>query len=864
MNPTEQPKINTIPSFQVNPDDVPPMLQHYLAQKKQHVGEVLLYQMGDFYETFFEDALICARALEITLTSRDAGKLGKVPMAGVPIKSAQTYIERLLGKNFKIAICQQVEDPQNAKGLVERKVTRVLSKGTALDSQYLLPEAHNYIAAVYPDKLGQFGLAWADLSTGQFQVIELDSVSTVLNYLDSIEPAEVLTPGKKIKGEITYEFQPDIHPQVQANYPCTANQALQFQPDVAEAVLKRYFQLQTVESFGLAGLKNAQTAAAAIIQYLGLTFLSEDLPQLQPIRPVFQSETLKMNATTRANLELTKTSRQQERKGSLLWVLDKTQTPMGGRLLKELIVAPSTNPEVIEARLEMVGGFIDNYQALLLPFQQLLSELSDLERLSVKVINQTILPREWLTLHRGLLALPQLSNLLAPFMGLSALLEPLVNLSPVIYEQAQSIQRAISEAAPMSLKDGHVFKTGFSAELDRLYELSENQSQWLERFEQREREASGLKNLKVGFNNAFGYFIEISKAQAQNAPSHYTRKQSLTNAERFITPELKTFENEVYEAKGKVAALEAQLYAAFKAEQVPLGQVCLTLSKAVALLDVLQGFAQVSREQSYCRPEINQGSRIALTQCRHPIIEKQLPLGQFVANDCALDSSSGVELPSLQVITGPNMAGKSTYMRQVALCVLMAQIGCYVPAAEAQIAICDQLFSRIGAVDDIGQGQSTFMVEMVEAAEILSNATPNSLVILDEIGRGTSTFDGISIAWAIAEHIVTQTQAKTLFATHYHELNTLEQVHPKIQNVRVLVDESDSGDIRFMYQVAQGSAQKSYGVQVAKMAGLPKSVVQKAEKILAKMQEKDISVKEKRKQILQAAGADDQLQLFTS
>ncbi len=838
------------------------MMRQFLEVKREHPGVVLFYRMGDFYETFFEDAVIAARAVEITLTSREAGKLGRVPMAGVPVKSVDSYLQKLLEKNFKVAICEQVEDPALAKGLVERRVTRVLSSGTVADQRFLKSNENNYLASVwFTSKHNRWGLAFCDVTTGEFYASDL-STEQLASELDRIRPREVLVLGKRQKGVVVDEWVPDVPASLHEQYQCTAVRPEAFDPRRSEERILRWFSVQDLESFGLTQVPTAIQAVGVILGYLEETYLEESRPSFERVQVYRLSERLEMNASTRRHLELTQTVKDGRMEGSLLWVLDKTCTSMGARLLRQWLQSPSIDLAEIESRLTSVEALV-NRSEIREELRQLLPDIYDLERLSMKIQNLSAQPRDLIALKRSCQKLPQIARIL---QGQEAFyLSRAQSLPPEIEAFANCIEEALLETPAITLKEGNLFQANYNPQLAHLRELIETQQSWLEAYERTERERTGIKTLKLGMNSAFGYYIEISKALSKQAPAEYQRKQTLTNAERYITPELKAHEDEVFEAQNQISDLEYQLFIELREQLIAYGPILKDVAHRIAVLDVLQSLATVAVEQRYTRPQVDNSLELTLHEARHPVVEKMLPLGAFVGNDCTLSAAPrDYRTPQLMIITGPNMAGKSTYMRQVALVVVMAQMGSFVPASYARIGLVDQLYTRIGAVDDLAMGQSTFMVEMIETAQILNCATTKSLVLLDEVGRGTSTYDGVSIAWSVAEYLVNHNSCRTLFATHYHELNTLEQVSPKIQNYRVLVSETE-GNIEFLHTVAPGAAQKSYGIQVAKMAGLPMNVIQKAERLMNKMHEKEFTVIEKKRQTsLLEAAKEDQLSLFTT
>ncbi len=837
------------------------MMRQFLEVKQAYPGVILFYRMGDFYETFLEDAVITARALEITLTSREAGKLGRIPMAGVPVKAVDGYLQRLLEKNFKVAICEQVEDPALAKGLVERRVTRVLSSGTVADQKFLKSNENNFLAAAwYSSKAHLWGFAYCDATTGEFFTTQL-SEDQFTNELDRVRPSELLVPGRRQKGIVVDEWVPDVTISLQEHYSCTALRPEAFDLKRAEERIRKWFNIQSLDSFGLLDAPTAVVAVGSILGYLEQTYLEEARPTFDSLRFYQLTDRMEMNHTTRRHLEILQTVKDGKWEGSLLGVLDKTSTSMGARLLRQWLQAPSIDLNEINSRLDAVEALVLD-PVLRDGLLSTLPNIYDLERLSMKVQNLSAQPRDLIALKKSCQLLPRISELLK---GTETFyLNRAQAMPPELHVFTQRIEETLLETPAIGLKEGNLFKTGVDAELDRLRALVETQQSWLEDYERTERERTGLKTLKVGLNNAFGYFIEISKSLAKQAPPDYQRKQTLTNAERFTTPELKSHEEQVFEAQGKLFDIEYQLYLKLREELQAYGPLLRDVAQRIAVLDVLLSLAIVAVEQQYTRPHMDSSLELTLHEARHPVIEKILPLGAFVSNNATLSAApKDHRIPQLMIITGPNMAGKSTYMRQVALIVLMAQMGSFVPASYARIGIVDKLFTRIGAVDDLASGQSTFMVEMTETAHILNCATQHSLVLLDEVGRGTSTYDGVSIAWSVAEHLVHHNGCRTLFATHYHELNTLEQISPKIQNYRVLVSESE-GNIEFLHTVVPGAAQKSYGIQVAKMAGLPAKVIAKAERLMNRMQEKEFTVIEKQRQTsLLAAAQEDQLSLFS-
>jgi DNA mismatch repair protein MutS len=851
----------TTNTFNINPDDATPMVRQFLTVKAQHTGIILFYRMGDFYETFFEDALIVARVLGITLTGRDAGKLGRIPMAGIPAKAADNYLGKLLNKQFKVAICEQMPPPStalvpnnklaNSKGLMDRRVVRILTSGTLTEG--LKPQENLFLAAiVLPGKTGSLcGLAYCDLSTGQFWAGEMTQAQ-LLSELARIRPAELLVKGKihrALPGQGIDQLQPDVPSDITDRFSCTPLASSAFDINRSDALLKDLFRVSTTKSLGLSEHPSAIQAAGAIATYLRQTF-PDALPVFEGLSLLRLESVMSLNATTRTHLELFTTAKSGDSMGSLLWVLDKTLTPMGGRLLRHWLGQPLTHlPEII-SRQEGVEQLV-NAPTLRANLQDLLPRVYDLERLAVRVANLSANPRDLIALRASLDCLPHITQALAQEHPVcdNFHLDRVQQLPDNLITLAQTIASALSDNPPLHLQDGGVMRDGYHPQLDYLRQLANGQSDWLQQYEQAERERTGIKTLKVQCNGAFGYFIELSKSNANLAPTDYRRKQTLANAERFTTDRLQQHETEVNNALAQIATLENGLFTAFRHSLLDFATSLKEASHRVAVLDCLHSLATVAVDRHYTRPVVDNSLILDLQSSRHPVVEALLPMGQFVPNACAMQccrpplTLSKTDLldqaqtsPTLLMITGPNMAGKSTYMRQVAIIVLLAQIGSFVPASYAHIGIVDAIYTRVGAVDDLSGGQSTFMVEMVETAQILNGATTRSLVILDEVGRGTSTYDGVSIAWSVAEYLLDAIGCRSMFATHYHELNTLADVYPnQVQNLRVCVSESENS-LRFLHTVEAGTAQKSYGLQVAKMAGVPSMVIRRASGILSDLQ----------------------------
>lgn len=835
------------------------MVAQFLEVKQQYPGIILFYRMGDFYETFFEDALISARVLEITLTGRDAGQLGRIPMAGIPVKAAEAYLPKLLSQNFKVAICEQMEDPAQAKGLVKRQVVRVLSSGTITEQSLLRPEENNFLAAVVLKDKQACGLAFCDITTGQFFATEL-GFAELLAELDRIKPAEILVKGRRRKATSVQEideFIPDVRSEITENFQCTPLEESAFVVSDTQRILRELLKVHSLEGFGLHEKRLAMQAAGVIGHYINTHFF-DNKPVFNGIQLYSLSQTVTMNTAARRNLELLSTVKNNQYEGSLLWVLNKSCTSMGARLLRQWISQPLTNLGEIDARLDGVDELVRT-PGIREDVRHILPEIYDIERLGTKVANLTVQPRDLIALKQSIAKLPALANLLKPME--TFYLIRMQAFPPELFKMMALIDQAVDETPALNLKEGGIIKAGYHAELDRMRDLVRNHEAWLADYEAKERERSGIKTLKVSFNSAFGYFIEVTRANSNAVPADYHRKQTLTNAERYTTDILKNHEAQVLEAQSRQYELEYNLFIELRQKLLEYAPTLADCAQRVSVLDVLQSLATVAVEQGYTRPVVDESHEINLQQSRHPVVEKMLPLGKFVPNDVVLSSNpKEYKVPQLMIITGPNMAGKSTYMRQVALIVLMAQMGSFVPAAYARIGLVDGIYTRVGAVDDLSSGQSTFMVEMNETAQILNGSTRRSLVLLDEVGRGTSTYDGVSIAWAVSEYLVNKIGCRTLFATHYHELNTLEQTNPKIANYRVCVTEMD-GHIEFLHTVEPGAAQKSYGIQVARMAGIPGEIISKAEGLLSHMQKKELAVVDQRKRVSDEAETP-QLSLF--
>lgn len=830
-------EINLINTADVKVEDLTPAMQEYIKIKHQHPDKILLYRLGDFYETFFEDAVTMSKELELTLTGREQGKFGRIPLAGIPAKAVNNYLEKLVQKNFKVIICDQLEDPKQAKGLIKRGVTRIVTSGTLTESDLLEKNSNNYICALFKDeKSGQFGFSYADISTGEFKTTQAP-LNLILSELTRISPAEVIAPS--IRGEIKpFQIVPDekinLPEEITKLYNCSKIPESVFDENFAESNLKAVFQTQSLESFGFNRYKLGFRAAGALLAYIWET-LKDNVPKFDRIEPYELSEYMIIDGSTRRNLELTETLREKGKYGSLLWAIDRTKTNMGARLLKNWVCQPLKKVEDILTRQNSISELVEKNDERN-NIGNLLEKIYDIQRLATRLSNSSANPKDFLSLKTSLAILPDLID-----AANTLEYNPLASISQYkdeMEEYAQLIDRTIAEDAPITIKDGGAIKEGVSGELDYFRELLSGGERWIKQFEEDEKERTGIKTLKVGYNRVFGYFIEISNSYANQTPNTYIRKQTLTNGERYITEELKKHEDDVLSARFKSSELEYKLFCDFREYSKEFVTKIREIADAVASCDVYTGLAQAAVENNFCKPIIDVSDDFIIKNGRHPVLEKILPLGEYVANDIELKCNSN-DTTQFMILTGPNMAGKSTYMRQNALIALMAQIGSWVPADFAKLGVIDKIFTRVGASDDLTLGQSTFMVEMIETAYILNAATDRSLILLDEIGRGTSTYDGVAIAWSVAEFIATRIKARCIFATHYHELNVMTKTYPQIKNYRITISE-ENGEIEFLRKIVQGGASKSYGIQVAKMAGLPNAVIKRSEDLMVKMQ-KDFS-----------------------
>ena len=809
--------------------ELTPMQRQYQQIKEQNQDCILFFRLGDFYEMFNEDAKLAARELDLTLTSRDRSKPKEeqTPMCGVPYHSVDSYIARLVQKGYKVAICEQMEDPALAKGLVERDITRIVTPGTVTESCMLDENKNNYMGCVYGEG-GKFGLAFCDVSTGAFFATVCADAQSVASELGRFSPSEVLRYGSNVDCEA-------IEDAIFRRLNCCVDEgkAELFSLEKSEELLEQHFS-QNLAQLGIAGMPAAIIASGALLRTL-LTLQKNDLAHIRQLQYYTTGKFMELDLDARRNLELTETMRSKEKKGTLLWVLDKTHTAMGGRLLRSWLEKPLLDPVEITRRHAAVEDLVDNV-ILRGELEEALRDVTDLERVMTRIVTGTVNCRDLLGLARGFRALPEVKRLLqncgAPMLQkLEQAIDPMTDC-------ADLIENTIVDDPPLTVREGGIIRKGADAEADRLRDIMEGGSGTIAAIEASEREKTGIRTLKVGFNRVFGYYIEVSKSFMDQVPDTYIRKQTLANCERYITQELKELENQVLTAKDRLTALEYQIFTKLREHLAQQAARVQLTAQAVAAADVLCSLAAVAVQRGYCRPEITLGREIAITDGRHPVVEAVLKDTLFVPNDTNLGSEDN----QVAIITGPNMAGKSTYMRQVALIVLMAQMGSFVPARSAKIGLVDRVFTRIGASDDLASGQSTFMVEMAEVATILKYATSRSLLILDEIGRGTSTYDGMAIARAVLEYAANPRRlgAKTLFATHYHELSTMEEKLPNVKNYNIAVKKRGEQMI-FLRKIVPGAADDSYGIEVAKLAGIPNAVIARAREILAELEAEGVT-----------------------
>lgn len=831
-------EINIINSWDVNIEDVTPAMQRFLEIKKQYPGLLLWYRMGDFYETFFEDAVIMSKELELTLTARDCGaKVGKIPLAGIPYKAADAYLQKLVQKNIKVVICEQLEDPKTVKSgeVVKRGVVRIVTAGTLTESNLLNQNSNNYMCAICKDEKNDiFGFAYTDISTGEFKVTQAP-LNLVLAELARLNPSEIVGPSQKqeIKPfQIVPDEVIDLPEEITSKYNCSKIPPSVFEENFSQNNLKTVFKTASLESFGYSKYKTGFRSAGALLAYVWES-LKDNMPKFDRIEAYELSEYMIMDSATRKNLELIETLREKNKYGSLLWAIDKTRTNMGARLLKSWICQPLKNVTDIMERQNSVSELIEKSD-IRLELSELLDRIYDIQRLATRMSNGSASPKDFVSLKLSLSILPQILELTS---GLDYdMYEKIREYSDSISDFVQMIENTIVDEPPILLKEGGIIKPRVSGELDYFRDLLTGGEEWLEKFVENEREKTGIKNLKIGYNKVFGYYLEVTNSYRNLVPQDYIRKQTLVGAERYITEELKNHENDVLSARTRSTELEYKLFTDFREYSKEYVSKIREISDCIAKSDVLVSLAQIAVENNYCKPIIDASDDFLVRNGRHAVLEKILPLGEYVANDLELKSNtSDAEATQFMILTGPNMAGKSTYMRQNALIAILAQIGSWVPADSAKIGIIDKIFTRVGASDDLTLGQSTFMVEMIETSFILNTATEKSFILLDEIGRGTSTYDGVAIAWSVAEYITTKIKARCIFATHYHELNVMTKTYPQIKNYRITISENN-GEIEFLRKIVPGGASRSYGIQVAKMAGLPNAVIRRSQELMTKMQ----------------------------
>lgn len=805
-----------------------PMMQQYMETKSQYPDCILFYRLGDFYEMFFDDALTASKELEITLTGKNCGMEERAPMCGVPYHAVDGYLTKLVSKGYKVAICEQVEDPKQAKGIVKREVVRIVTPGTILDAAAIDESKNNYIMCIVYIA-DRYGLSVADVTTGDYFVTELPDGQKLKDEIFKFMPSEIIC------NESFYMSGMDLEDMKnRLGITIYSLESWYFDDEICKSKLMEHFKVSSLQGLGIADYDCGVISAGALLQYL-LETQKNDLSHMTHITPYTTGKYMMLDSSTRRNLELCETLREKQKRGSLLWVLDKTKTAMGARTLRKYIEQPLIERTEIERRLDAVTELKEEAISRE-EIREYLSPVYDLERLITRITYGSANPRDLTAFSTSLEMLPAIHYILEDMK--SDLLCEICKEMDTLEDLCSLVKSAIAQEPPIAMKEGNIIRDGYSEEVDTLRRAKSDGKTWLAKLEEQEREKTGIKNLKIKYNKVFGYYLEVTNSYKELVPEYYTRKQTLANSERYITPELKELEDTILGAEDKLYALEYELYCTVR--DTIAGEVIRIqkTAKAVAALDVFTSLALVAERNNYIRPTINVQGKIDIKDGRHPVVEQMIPNGSFICNDTVLDDKK----QRISIITGPNMAGKSTYMRQVALIVLMAQLGSYVPASKANIGLVDRIFTRVGASDDLASGQSTFMVEMTEVANILRNATSKSLLVLDEIGRGTSTFDGLSIAWAVVEYIsdAKLLGAKTLFATHYHELTELEGKINNVNNYCIAVKEKGD-DIVFLRKIVKGGADKSYGIQVAKLAGVPDIVINRAKEIVEELADEDIT-----------------------
>ena len=811
---------------------VSPMMQHYIATKKEYSDCILFYRLGDFYEIFFDDALIASKELELTLTGKACGLEERAPMCGVPFHAVDSYLNKLVSRGYKVAICEQMEDPKLAKGIVKREVTRIVTPGTNLNMQSLEESKNNYLMSIFysPDNIG---ISVADVTTGDYYLTEVESLRAVMDEIGKYAPTEIICNNAfEFSGadldEIRNRLNIFINP-VDNRY---------FDEDSCKRLLMKHFKVSSLIGLGIDDFPNGIVASGALLQYL-VDMQKSDISNITHIYPYLTSKYMLLDGSTRRNLELVETMRDKQKRGTLLWVLDKTKTAMGARTLRSFIEQPLIDKEEILLRQNAVEKLVKNVVTRE-EIREYLNPVYDLERLMSKIIFKTANPRDLLAFRNSIKMIPAIITALQDIAGDPGIDKIFGDLDPLT-DIHDLIDKAIVEEPPLAIKESGIIKDGFDADIDHFREAGTNGKQWLAQMEEEEKEKTGIKSLRIKYSNVFGYSFEVTNSFKDKVPDYFIRKQTLTNCERYTTPQLKELEDTILNAQDKLNNLEYDMFCKIRDSIALEIDRIQTTAKAIALLDVYASLAYVAERNHYIKPSLNDKGQINIKNGRHPVVERMLDTADmFISNDTYLDNKKHC----ISIITGPNMAGKSTYMRQTALIVLMCQIGSFVPADKADMCVVDRIFTRVGASDDLGSGQSTFMVEMNEVANILRNATPDSLLILDEIGRGTSTYDGLAIAWAVIEHISNRKilGAKTLFATHYHELTELEGKMDNVNNYCIAVKENGD-DIVFLRKIIKGGADKSYGIQVAKLAGVPDMVIDRAKEIVAELTDNDITDK---------------------
>ena len=809
-------------------NELTPMMKQYMQTKEEYKDCILFYRLGDFYEMFFDDALTASKELEITLTGKNCGLEERAPMCGIPYHAVDSYLNRLVSKGYKVAICEQVEDPKTAKGIVKREVIRVVTPGTNLDTQGLDETKNNYIMCIVY-MADRYGLSVADVTTGEYLVTELDSQTKLMDELYKFMPSEIVcNEAFYMSGLDLDDLKNRLHMAIYSL------EAWYFDDALCRETLQEHFKVASLEGIGLSDYECGMIASGALLKYLEET-QKNSLSHMSRLTRYATGNYMVLDSATRRNLELVETLREKQKRGSLLWVLDKTKTAMGARTLRKYIEQPLIDKNAIEKRLDAVDELMKNAISRE-EIREYLSPVYDLERLVCKITYQSANPRDLIAFQTSLAMLPHIKCILSDMQ--TPLLKELYEELDTLEDLCKLVSDSIREDPPIAMKEGGIIKDGYNAEVDKLRNAKSDGKDWLAKLETDEREKTGIKNLRIKYNKVFGYYLEVTNSFKDLVPDYYTRKQTLANAERYIIPELKELEDTILGAEDKLYALEYQLYSEVRDT---IGKEVVRIqktAKAIAKLDAFASLALVAEQNNYVRPKMNDKGLIDIKDGRHPVVEKMISNDMFICNDTYLNDKKD----RISIITGPNMAGKSTYMRQTALIVLMAQIGSFVPASSANIGVVDRIFTRVGASDDLASGQSTFMVEMTEVANILRNATSKSLLILDEIGRGTSTFDGLSIAWAVIEYISNSKLlgAKTLFATHYHELTELEGKIENVNNYCIAVKEKGD-DIIFLRKIVKGGADKSYGIQVARLAGVPQSVTDRAKEIVEELVQADVT-----------------------